>query len=907
MIKSNCKYVRNPFLLQHIPQISNCTNAQFFNGFQLLLFGYLNRICFSTNYAHQQEEEEILTQACEDISVCNQLLNKYAKTGNLRYARELFDKMPERNVRSWNAIIAGYAQHGPGKEAMKLLVQMRRACTMPDHVTFVAALQAFSGVSGWGKQIHGFVVGSGLQWNVVVSNSLINMYAKCEHLEDACKVFEKMPQRDLVSWNTIIGGYTQNGDGGESLELFCEMYQDGEKADNISFTSVLRACANLEALEVGKQIQSLIIKSGFDFDVFVGNALISMYAKCCSVEGARTVFDKMPERDAVSWNAMIAGHVQEGWDREALRLFEQMQQSGTTPDYITFASVQTACASLEALEYGKQNHAQVIKTGTETDVCVCNTLVSMYAKCRSMEDAGKVFDNMPTRNVVSWTSMITVCAQDGQRDHATQLFEQMLRSEIMPNQVTYVSLLSAYSTSEVLQGGKQVHGLVLKTGYALDINVGNSLVTMYSKCGSIELARQVFEKMLKREVVSWNAMIAGYAQNGQCEEGLEVFCLMQRAGMKPNPFTFGSVLSACASLVNLEQGKLIHAYILKSGVESDVFVGSALVDMYAKCGSIDDASNLFNKMSERNLVSWTVMLAGYAQHGHAEDVLKIFSQMQHGGMKPDHVTFLGVLSSCSRAGLVNEGHHYFNSMSQDYGVTPRLEHFACMVDLLGRAGQLDDALDFIKKMPLQPSISVWQSLLGACRIHGNPELGKYAAECLLKLEPNDSATYVLLSNIYATANRWEDAARVRKMMRDRGVKKEPGRSWIDIHNTVHEFVADDSSHPEAEEIYKMLESLFRQMKYAGYVPNTDFVLHDVEKEQKEKYLCYHSEKLAIAFGLIKTPPGAPIRIMKNIRVCGDCHMAIKLICKIVGREIIVRDATRFHHFKNGLCSCGDYW
>ncbi|XP_057827674.2 pentatricopeptide repeat-containing protein At4g21065 [Cryptomeria japonica] len=903
MIKFNRESIRNPILYLYIPQASNFTRALFFNGFRPLLFGYFNRLRFSSKYGLRQEEAEVYL----DISEYNQLLNKHAKIGNLSYARELFDKMPERNVRSWNAIITGYSQHRQSKEVMKLLMQMRHAGMQPDHVTYVAALRSCSGVLEWGRQIHGYVVGSGLQWNVVVCNSLINMYAKCGKLESACKVFDKMPQRDLVSWNTIIGGYAQNGDNEEALEVFCEMYKAGEKPDYVSFTSVLRVCASLEVLEIGKQIQASIVKSGFGFDVFVGNALITVYSKCCSVEGARGIFDKMPQRDGVTWNAMIAGYVQEGWDREALQLFEQMQQSGSKPDYITFASIQTACANLEELEYGKQNHAHIIKTGSEIDVSVCNTLVSMYAKCRNMEGACKVFDNMPTRNVVSWTSMITVCAQDGQSEHVTQLFKQMRMSDIMPNQVTYVSLLSAYSSSELLQSGKQVHCLVLKTGYALNVNVANSLVTMYSKCGSIEGARHMFEKMPEREVVSWNAMIAGYAQDGKCEEALEVFCLMQRADMKPNSFTFGSILSACASLVNLEKGKWIHTFILKIGFESDVFVGSALVDMYAKCGSIDDAYDVFNKMSERNLVSWTVMIAGYAQHGYVEEVLKLFSQMQRVGMKPDHIIFLGVLSSCSRAGLVNEGRHYFNSMSQEYGVTPRLEHYACIVDLLGRAGLLEEAEDFIKKMPLEPNISVWQSLLGACRIHGNMELGKYAAECLLKLEPNDSATYILLSNIYAAANRWEDAARVRKMMRDRGVKKEAGRSWIDINNTVHEFVADDSSHPEAEEIYSMLKRLSRQMKDAGYVPNTDFVLHDVEKEQKENYLCYHSEKLAIAFGLIKTPPGAPIRIMKNIRVCGDCHMAIKLICKIVGREIIVRDATRFHHFKNGLCSCGDYW
>eukprot|EP01018_Ginkgo_biloba_P010582 Gb_16515 [translate_table: standard] len=804
----------------------------------------------------------------------------------------------------------GYTQYGRREEAIKLLVRMQQAGTKADHITLVITLRACATsptVLEWGKQTHSFLIGTGFQSHVAVGNSLINMYAKCENLDEARKVFDKMTKRDVVSWNTMIGGYTQNGHSEEAVELLCKMHQAGMKTDNVTFASVCSACASLAVLEQGKQIQALIIKTGFESDVFVGNALVTMYAKCCHLEDAHNVFFEMVKRDVVSWNAMIAGYVQDGFDEEALQLFVQMQQVGLKADHITFASVQTACASLEALEHGKQNHAHIIKTGFEWDVSVGNTLVSMYAKCGSMEDVGKVFDKMPIRNVVSWTSMIAVYAQHGHGQDAIQLFEQMQWVGMKPNQVTYVSVLNGCSTPEVLQKGKHLHALILQSGYESDVNVGNSLVTMYAKCGDTEDARQVFDRMPNHGVVSWNAMVAGYAQSGHCEESLNVFCWMQQAGVKPNPFTFGSALSACATLVALEHGKRIHTYIVKTGFESDVFVGSALVDMYAKCGSIENASDVFNRMSKRNVVSWTVMIAGYAQHGYGKDVLELFGQMQQGGMKPDHVTFVGVLSACSRAGLVDEGHHYFNSMSQDYGIMPRLEHFACMVDLLGRAGHLDEAEEFINRMPFQPSISVWQSLLGASRIHGNMEVGKHAAECLLELEPHDSSTYVLLSNIYAAANRWDDVARVRKMMKDRGVKKEPGRSWIDVNNRVHRFVADDRSHPQAEKIYAMLERLSEQMKNAGYVPNTNFVLHDVEQEQKEKSLYHHSEKLAIAFGLITTPPGAPIRIIKNLRVCGDCHIATKFICKIVGREIVVRDASRFHHFKDGLCSCGDYW
>jgi pentatricopeptide repeat protein len=329
--------------------------------------------------------------------------------------------------------------------------------------------------------------------------------------------------------------------------------------------------------------------------------------------------------------------------------------------------------------------------------------------------------------------------------------------------------------------------------------------------------------------------------------------------------------------------------------------------MYSKCGSIEDAFQTFDVMSERNVISWNAMIAGCAQHGCGKEALKLFAQMPQAGIEPDHISFVSALSACSHSGLVDEGLQLFDSMCRDYCIAPREVHYACMIDLLGRAGRLDEARDFMKTIPFAPDAYVWGALLGACRLYGNIDLGKHAAECLFQLEPHNAAKYVLLSNIYAAAGRWDDVAKVRKIMKDRGVQKQPGCSWIEVKNKVHTFMVEDKSHPQTEEIYSTLEELARQMEAAGYVPDTNFVLHDVEMEQKEHSLYHHSEKLAIAFGLISTLPGLPVRIIKNLRVCGDCHTATKFISKIVEREIIIRDANRFHHFKDGLCSCGDYW
>eukprot|EP01018_Ginkgo_biloba_P031676 Gb_31111 [translate_table: standard] len=472
---------------------------------------------------------------------------------------------------------------------------------------------------------------------------------------------------------------------------------------------------------------------------------------------------------------------------------------------------------------------------------------------------------------------------------------------------TYASLLEDCINKKLLSEGKLVHAHMTEMGFKPDRFLGNTLVNMYAKCGSLVYARRVFDRMPERNVVSWTVMISAYDSRGHAEEALTLFSQMQQTGIQPNEFTFASVLPACADLAALEQGRKIHETIIKSGFHSDVFVASALLDMYAKCGSIEDACHVFDEMPKRNVISWNAMIVGYAMHGCAKEALQLFKQMQHLGTKPDHVTFVGVLSACRHAGLVEDGWQCFHCMSENYHITPAMKHYCCMVDLLGRAGHLDEAHDFIDKMPVKPDADVWGSLLGACRIHTNMELGQHVAERLFELDPKNSAPYVLLSNIYAAAGRWHDMEKVRKLMKDRRVKKNPGCSWIEVNKQVYAFFVGDGSNPQMQEIYAELKGLSGRMKTAGYVPDTRFVLNDLEEEQKEQILFHHSEKLAIAFGLINTPPGTAIRINKNLRVCGDCHSASKFISKIVVREIVIRDTNRFHHFKDGRCSCGDYW
>eukprot|EP01018_Ginkgo_biloba_P029527 Gb_22655 [translate_table: standard] len=881
-------------------------------------------------------------QLCNPMSLVLQYLRMVKATARSTSALvNAFDENPRQklldDIHEYDIILL--RKEGRVEKAVGNLPVINQQRTWPDFNTYGRLLRECANMRDLeeGKRVHARMIKAGHELDIVLENNVINMYAKCGSMENACRMFDqmlnpnvvsfntmiagyvksgsienanhmfvRMSEPDVVSWNTIIAGCVQNGDNEETLKLFQQMQQAGTKPDHYTFGSVLRACANLAALEQGKQVHNYVIKTGIDSNNFAGSALLDMYSKCRNMEDARKMFDEMPERNGFSWNAMIIGFASNGHAVEALNFYHQMKNAGIEPTQFTFPCVLSACANLAALDQALEIHEHIIENGFESDAFVRSALIDMYAKCGSIKDARNLFDKLPEQNWVCWTAMIAGYAQSGHGEEALKLFCQMQRTGIKPNQFTYTSVTGVCADLAALERGLQVHNQIIKTGYESDVFVGSSLVDMYGKCASIEDAYRVFDKM-PRNAVSWNAMIAGFVQNEHGKEALKLFCQMKLAGVNPNEVSFASVLRACASLVALDQGMNIHNHTIKIGLELDVFVGSALVDMYAKCGGIEHAHKVFSNMPRRNEVSWNAMIAGYAQHGRGKEALQLFEQMQCAGLKPNQITFISVLSACSHVGLVDEGRHYFNCMIRDHSIIPTMDHYACMVDLLGRAGQLDEAKDIINRMSSEPGAIVWQTLLGACKTHGNMELGQYAAERILELKPQDAATYVLLANTYAVAGRWDDAAKVRKLMNDRGLKKEAGHSWIHVQNRVHTFIARDTSHPQTDKIYAKLEELTVLMKMAGYMPDTNCVLYDVEEQQKEHFVCYHSERLAIAFGLISTPAEAPIVITKNLRVCGDCHSATKFISKIVRRELVVRDTNRFHHFKDGICSCGDYW
>ncbi|XP_057873031.2 pentatricopeptide repeat-containing protein At3g24000, mitochondrial-like [Cryptomeria japonica] len=676
-----------------------------------------------------------------------------------------------------------------------------------------------------------------------------------------------------------------------------------------TYFQLLQICLLKNALSQGKKIHCFIAHRRFAFATRITfhNKLIYMYVKCESLADARKVFDHMKERDCLSWNTIIAAYRRYGYPHEAVALFRRMQQTGLQPDQFTFASVLPACAKMGALEQGIDIHKSIMDRGILLDIVVATALVDMYAKCGSIDRARELFDKMPQRNAYSWNAMIAGYAQNGFAEKALETFNQMQIAGIKPDTATFASILPACAKMGALERGTYIHRSVKGSGILSDVVVATALVDMYAKCGSIDKARELFDKMTRRNVVSWNAMIAGYAQNGFFEKALETFNQMQLVGVKPDSATYASILPACAKMGALKQGMDIHQNIMEGGYLSEIMVGNALVDMYAKCGSLDKARDLFDKMPQKNVVSWNAMIAGYAQNGFCKDALKTFELMKHSGTYANIVSFACVLCACSHAGLVDEGCTYFNYMTDAYCIKPTIDHYVCMVDLLARAGYLEDTLKFIIKMPVKPVAVVWLCFLGACRSHMNIGLGVFTATLLIDLDPINAAPYVLLSNMYAEVGRWAEVQMVRRLMKDKGIKKIPGCSWIEAHKIVHVFCVADRSHPQTQEIYAKLDKLTWEMKAAGHFPDSRHLLNDVEEEEKELFLCHHSEKLAIAFGLLNTTPGTTIRVVKNLRVCAECHTATKFISKIVGREIVLRDVNRFHHFKQGECSCGDYW
>ncbi|XP_068643379.1 pentatricopeptide repeat-containing protein At4g21065-like [Aristolochia californica] len=593
-----------------------------------------------------------------------------------------------------------------------------------------------------------------------------------------------------------------------------------------------------------KQIHCRFVLLSLYQDHFLLAYLISLCCRFQDVHYAFTLYAHTPNPNIHLFNTILHSfHQTPSLRPDALRFYilqlRQGQTNPTTrPNRFTFPPLLTGCtAAFSSLALNQEIHSHILKYGTYLDVYVSTALLDSYSKLGNAIAAARVFEEMPVRNIVTY----------------------------------------------------------------------NSLVSGLGRCGEMGLAREAFDTMPEKNLVSWTCMIAGYARNGYYYETLSLFREMESLGVKPNQYALASTLIACANLGALELGKKIHSMLEEAEYGLDLFVGSALIDMYTKCGMVEDARRVFEKIPEKNVVVFSAMIVGLAMNGRGLEALGVFRDMILGGILPNDITFVGVLCACCHIGLVDKGWYYFNVMTKDYSMVPKLQHYACMVDLLGRAGHLGEAYRFIMSMPIEPDVVVWGALLGACKIHKKVELGKFVAHQILEIDPRHSGSLVFLSKVYASGGDLGGVRKVQQKMRILGIKKTPGNSWIEVKDVVYQFFAGDTSHPQSDRIYAKLDELAKLLEVEGYSPDTHSVVCDVEEEEKKQSVFIHSEKLAVAFGLINLPEGINIRIVKNLRICDDCHLAIKLVSKIVRRDIVVRDSNRFHHFSEGTCSCQDYW
>ncbi|XP_008778287.1 pentatricopeptide repeat-containing protein At3g12770-like [Phoenix dactylifera] len=621
-----------------------------------------------------------------------------------------------------------------------------------------------------------------------------------------------------------------------------------------------------------------------------------------SVPTAYQPLDQIPLRDTFAWNSLLRAHLVDGNCWQTILVYRHMLLCGVRPDRHTLPAVLRASGLSDASSNGKQVHAHALKLGFASDSYVVTALMEFYGQFEGADIAGVVFNCSNQKNSVSWTLLAKLYLMEDKPSFALQLFHRMVNSNMELDVVALATAARACGQLRSVHEGKKLLKIAGRTGLESDVLVGNSLLKMYLDCERIEEARALFDQMPSKDAVAWTTIISGYVNNGVFNEGLKLFRAMCIEGVAPVSFTVSAILPACARVAAYKHGKEIHGCIIRRQIHMNPTVSNALMDMYVKSGSIEAASKIFNRILEKDVISWTVMILGYSLHGRGDRGISLFHQMEESStVLPDRTTFAAALHACSTACMVEEGRHFFEFIQE-----PELEHFALMVSLLSRAGLFDEVRAFVEDHRIGHHAMVQRAMLGGCRVHRNMKTGKRIAEQLIELEPLNAENYVLMLNMYAASRKWDVVEGLRETIRDMGLKPKKACSWIEVRRKVHVFGVGDVSHPRSQRIYWELECLMKRMKAEGHVLEKDFGLHDVD-EERECIPCGHSEMLAVAFGLISTQGSTTLRVAKNLSVCRSCHASLKMISRIVGKEIVLKDPQIFHHFKDGLCSCRDMW
>ncbi|KAJ4845217.1 hypothetical protein Tsubulata_014467 [Turnera subulata] len=748
------------------------------------------------------------------------LLGIYVLCDCFNDAQKMFSRLQFGSAMPWNWMIRGFVNMGCPHFALLFYFKMLGCGVPPDKYTFPPVIKACCGLNHvkFGRMLRDTILSMDFDVDVFVGSSLIKLYAQNGCLADARLLFDNMLHRDLVLWNVIIHGSVKCGDLDGAAQVFRDMRISGTRPDSVTFASLLSACASQALVAYGAQLHGLAIFCGLQNELLVANTLVAMYSKCGLLLDARRLFGMMPQTDLLSWNNMIGGYVQSGFMEEALTLFREMLPAGFKPDSVTLASFLPAVTESANLRRGKEVHGHIVRHGVTLDVFLKSALIDLYFKCRDVEMACKIFEQSAMIDIVICTAMISGYVLNGMNHDAVEIFRWLLQENMTPNALTLSSVLPAFAGLAALQLGKELHGNILKNGLESKCHVGSAIMDMYAKCGRLDLACIIFARISEKDVVCWNSIITSCCQNGKPEEAIDLFRRMGIEGMHHNCVSVSSALSACANLPALMYGKEIHGFMIKRPLKTDLFAESALIDMYAKCGNLKVARHVFDVMEGKTEVAWNSMIAAYGTHGCLDEALALLHKMLENGIRPDNVTFLGIISACGHTGRIDDGFRYFRCMTEEYGIPAQMEHYACLVDLLGRAGCLTESFEIIKGMPFSPDAGVWGTLLGACRVHGNVDLAEMTSRYLHDLDPRNSGYYVLLSNVNADAGKWRSVAKVRNLMKEGGVQKIPGYSWIEINSITHTFCAADRSHPHYSQIYSTLNSLLLELRREGYVP-----------------------------------------------------------------------------------------
>lgn len=741
-----------------------------------------------------------------DSYLSTALISHFSKLNDLSRAFTFLLDTYNPDIITYNTLISGFARCSQPGPVFELFNDLRHLGLVPDEFTFSSLIKGCCSL-GENWVAHGVCLRLGFESRAFIVSGLIENYTKNGDVGSAERCFKECFCVDNVVYTAMVCGYVWNGEFEKGKEVFVEMRGLGFELNEFSITGVIGAVFDIKE---GEQIHGFAIKMGllYGCSLHLNNAVMSMYSRCGSKADAIKMFDEIPEPDVVSWTERI-GAACDG--EKSLEYFRVLHSMGSDINEYTLINVFSAIGRVKFLKAAKQIQALCHKTGYLQVVSVGNALVSMFGKSGHLHDARLIFYNMSHRDSVSWNSMISACSENGFVNEALEVFSHMCDIALQPTIYTLISILEAVSNLKCTKRAMQIHSHAIKCGFMVDDSLASSLIITYGRCNNMDESKKVFSEINEVNLVHIKAMMTILVNSGRYADALNFFLTLWRSCLEVDGKTFGIVFKACGAMTDIEQGRTIHSLSLKYGFDQDSFVESALIDLYCKCGNIGDAEKIFKSMSTDNLAGWNAMVMGYAQHGCCRKAFKIFYKMSEFGVEPDEITYLGVLTSCCHAGLVKEARYYFKSMFELHRIVPSLEHYACMVDLLGRVGLLEDAKEIIDHMPIQPDVHLWQILLSACNMHRHVELGRVAASKLLELQPENGSTYILLSNLYASVGMWDAVGKLRKEMKEKVLHKEPGSSWIQVGGTIHNFLVDDISHPQKKEVYMELMRLYEQM------------------------------------------------------------------------------------------------